>query len=329
MIARYTRPELEAIWSEDQRYALWMRIEVAVCRALARRGEIPRDAFAVIEQRAEVDPARVAEIEARVQHDVNAFLDALGRADRAGVALRAPRAHVLGRARHRARHAARRRGSISSSRSAIARSPRSPPRARAQRHGLRGPHARHVRRADHVRAEAAATRTTRCGATAAGWRARRAVAVGKISGAVGTFAHLSPEVEVEALAELGLEPASVSTQIVCRDRHAELFTRAGADRELGRAARDRDAPPGAQRGRRGPGVLRRRAEGQLGDAAQAQPWRFETLSGSRAWCAATRARRSRTSCSGTSATSRTAPSSASWRRTRRRSCTSCSTGSRR
>ena len=77
MIPRYTLPALEAIWSEDQKYALWVRIEVAVCRALAKRGEIPRDAFAAIEARAKVEPARVAEIEAKVHHDVNAFLDAL------------------------------------------------------------------------------------------------------------------------------------------------------------------------------------------------------------------------------------------------------------
>ena len=62
MIARYTRPEMEAIWSEAQRYAHWVRIEVEVCRALERRGEIPREAFAAIEARAKVDPKRVAEI---------------------------------------------------------------------------------------------------------------------------------------------------------------------------------------------------------------------------------------------------------------------------
>ncbi len=77
MIPRYTRPEMAAVWTDEQRYALWTRIEVAVCRALAERGEIPRKAFETIEARAKVDPARVAEIEARVHHDVNAYLDAL------------------------------------------------------------------------------------------------------------------------------------------------------------------------------------------------------------------------------------------------------------
>jgi adenylosuccinate lyase len=51
LIPRYTLPALEAIWSEDRKYALWTRIEVSVCRALAKRGEIPRDAFAAIESR--------------------------------------------------------------------------------------------------------------------------------------------------------------------------------------------------------------------------------------------------------------------------------------
>jgi len=77
VIPRYTRPELEKIWTDDHRYALWTRIEVAVCRALAARGDIPREALAAIESRARVDAARVAEIEAEVHHDVNAYLDAL------------------------------------------------------------------------------------------------------------------------------------------------------------------------------------------------------------------------------------------------------------
>ncbi|MCZ6570609.1 MAG: lyase family protein, partial [Deltaproteobacteria bacterium] len=77
MIPRYTRPEMAEIWSDERRYERWTRIEVAVCRALAKRGGIPKDAFRAIESRARVEPARVAEIEARVQHDVNAYLDAL------------------------------------------------------------------------------------------------------------------------------------------------------------------------------------------------------------------------------------------------------------
>ena len=77
MIPRYTRPEIARVWDESARYDIWVRIEVAVCRALARRGEIPQEAFRAIESRAKVDPERVAEIEERVHHDVNAFLDAL------------------------------------------------------------------------------------------------------------------------------------------------------------------------------------------------------------------------------------------------------------
>ena len=77
MSERYTRPEMAESWSDDTRYQLWTRIEVAVCRALCARGRIPKDAFDRIESSARVDPARVLEIEARVHHDVNAYLDAL------------------------------------------------------------------------------------------------------------------------------------------------------------------------------------------------------------------------------------------------------------
>ena len=80
MISRYTRPEMAELWSDARRYELWTRIEVAVCRAMAELGLIPRKAFETIEVRARVDPGRVAEIEARVHHDVNAYLDALAEA---------------------------------------------------------------------------------------------------------------------------------------------------------------------------------------------------------------------------------------------------------
>ena len=74
MISRYTRPEMGALWSEDAKYARWLRVELAVCEAWARRGVVPADALDRIRQRARVDAARIEEIEGRVRHDVIAFL---------------------------------------------------------------------------------------------------------------------------------------------------------------------------------------------------------------------------------------------------------------
>ena len=76
MIERYSRPEMRAIWSDDGRYRRWLAVEIAVCEELARRGEIPADAVAAIRARAAFDPARIAEIEAEVRHDVIRIISA-------------------------------------------------------------------------------------------------------------------------------------------------------------------------------------------------------------------------------------------------------------
>ena len=95
--------------------------------------------------------------------------------------------------------------------------------------------------------------------------------VGKISGAVGTFAHIGPEVEERICARLDLKPAPVASQVIQRDRHAHFVCRAGAGDGAVREDRARSAPPAAHRSARGGGVFRARAKGQLGHAAQAQP----------------------------------------------------------
>ena len=222
MISRYTRPEMAALWSEEQRYELWTRIEVAVCRALAERGEIPRRAFETIEARAKVEPERVAEIEAQVHHDVNAYLDALAEEigpaaryvhlgltssdvldtcfalqlrDAANLILEQSR-RVLDALRTRALEH-RRTVCVGRTHGIF---------AEPTTFGLKLLYGFDEMRRNHARLE----------------RAREAVAVGKASGAVGTFAHLHPEVEAAVMAELGLAPAAISTQFVSRDRHTEL-----------------------------------------------------------------------------------------------------------
>ena len=147
--------------------------------------------------------------------------------------------------------------------------------------------------------------------TRASRAARDEIAVGKIAGAVGTYAHLTPADRAEALAQLGLRPETVSTQVVARDRHAALRRRHGRHGRGHRALRHQRAPLAAHRGRRGRRVLQPGPEGLERDAAQAQPraHREPVRPGAR------RARRrgarcSRTWRSGTSATSRTRRSSA-------------------
>jgi len=212
------------IWSQETRYDNWLRVELAVCEVYARRGVIPGDALNRIKAKAKVDPRRIDEIEAITRHDVIAFLtnleEAIG-ADSRFVHIGMTSSDVLD--------------------TALA---------------LQLQQACEILLADlerfraAVRALALAHRTTLCvgrshgihaepmtfGLKAALWyaeagrnlerlrRARETVRVGKISGAVGTFAHIDPDVEEEACHVLGLEAAPVSSQIVQRDRHAELMT---------------------------------------------------------------------------------------------------------
>ena len=76
MIGRYVRPVMGRIWTEERRLQIWLEIELAVCEALAARGQLPADEVRILRARAKVDPARVAEIEAEVKHDVIAFVTA-------------------------------------------------------------------------------------------------------------------------------------------------------------------------------------------------------------------------------------------------------------
>ncbi|HTO53311.1 MAG TPA: adenylosuccinate lyase [Myxococcota bacterium] len=279
MISRYTLPALEAVWSEDQRYALWTRIEVAVCRALAKRGEIPRDAFTAIESRAKVDPARVAEIEAKVHHDVNAFLDAL--AEQIGPASRyvhlgLTSSDVLDTCLALQIAAALDLILVECDRAL----------ASLERRALEFKRTVCVGRTHGIFAEP----TTFGLKLLRGWdelargrerlvRARGQGAIGKLSGAVGTFAHLDPAIETEVLAELGLGAAPISTQIVSRDRHAEvliaLAQAAGAVEAIAVEMRHLARSEVGE-------VQEFFGSEQKGSSAmphKRNPWRFETLTG--------------------------------------------------
>ena len=77
MIERYTRPEMGRLWSEQSKYEAWLRVELAVCEAYARRGRIPRDAMTRIRQTARVDIVRILAIQERVKHEMIALLTSL------------------------------------------------------------------------------------------------------------------------------------------------------------------------------------------------------------------------------------------------------------
>jgi adenylosuccinate lyase len=224
MISRYTRAEMGALWSDEARYARWLAVELAVCDVYARRGIIPAEAAGRIRRQARVDGRRIEEIETRVRHDVIAFLTNLEEAigeDSRYVHLGLTSSDVVDTALalQLVEAADRLLAGLDRLRAVL--------RALALRHR----DTVMVGRTHGVHAE-----PTTFGLKAAGWyaeagrnrerlaRARETVRVGKISGAVGNFAHVAPEVEAEVCRALGLEAAPVSTQILQRDRHAELVS---------------------------------------------------------------------------------------------------------
>ena len=279
MIPRYTRPEMERLWSDASRYALWTRIEVAVCRALAKRGRIPREAFETIEARARVNPERVAEIEAQVQHDVNAYLDAL--AEEIGPAARYVHLGLTSSDVLDTALALQLRNAADLILTELERVVQI-----LERRAIEHRDTVCVGRTHGMFAEpttfglkllVAFDEMRRQRDRLA--QARRAVAVGKLSGAVGTFAHLEPEIEEEALAELGLEPAAVSTQIVPRDRHAQFIgTLAGIGSSIERISVEMRQLARSELGE----VREQFGADEKGSSAmphKRNPWRFETLTG--------------------------------------------------
>jgi adenylosuccinate lyase len=223
MIHRYTHPEMGAIWSDQRRYETWLQVEIAAADAMAEAGLVPREAARDIRERGAFDIARIEEIEQTTQHDVIAFTTAV--AEHVGPSARwlhfgLTSSDVLDTAQAiQMREAC---DLILKDLDALA----AAVRARADEH-RRTPM---IGRTHGVHAE-----PMTFGLKLALWyaeiqraidrvrRAREAVSAGKISGAVGTFAHLDPSIEAGVCARLGLTPAPVSSQVIQRDRHAELL----------------------------------------------------------------------------------------------------------
>src|SRR6476620_1074030 len=224
MIPRYTHPEMGASWSEQRRYETWLEVELAAADAMAGAGIVPADAARELRARAAFDIARIEEIEQKTQHDVIAFTTAV--AEKVGPAARWLHFGLTSSDVVDTAQAIQMREAcdlivkdIAGLMEAV--------RLRAEEH-RRTPM---IGRTHGVHAE-----PMTLGLKLALWyaelqrgldrmlSARNAVAVGKISGAVGTFAHLDPQIEERVCARLGLQPAPVSSQVIQRDRHAQLLT---------------------------------------------------------------------------------------------------------
>jgi adenylosuccinate lyase len=222
MIARYTHPEMGRLWSDEYRFGTWLRVEVAAAEAMADEGIIPAEAARDLKERGAFDVARIDEIERTTQHDVIAFTTAV--AERVGPSARwlhfgLTSSDVIDTALALQMQEAC--DLILRDLDALG----AAVRARAEEH-RRTPM---IGRTHGVHAE-----PMTFGLKLALWyaqigrdvarvrRARDTVSIGKLSGAVGTFAHLPPSVEARACARLGLRSAPVASQVVQRDRHAEL-----------------------------------------------------------------------------------------------------------
>ena len=220
MIGRYQTKEMAEIWSEENKFRAWLEVELAVCRVWMEKGVIPADAYEEIRSKASFDIARIDEIEARVHHDVIAFVSAV--AETVGengryIHLGLTSSDVIDTA-----------SSLSLKRSlGIVKK-----KTEELMESIR-------LRADEFRYTPCAGRThgihgepTTFGLKLLNWfyqlqrdlerleLAREQISYGKISGAVGNYAHCEPEVERRVCELLGLKPALVSTQILQRDRHS-------------------------------------------------------------------------------------------------------------
>ena len=223
MIARYTHPEMGAIWSDRRRYDTWLEVELAAADAMAAAGIVPTEAARELRARASFDVQRIDEIERTTHHDVIAFTTAV--AERVGPAARWLHFGLTSSDVIDTAQAVQMRQACDVIVKDIA-TVMDAVRVRAEEH-RRTPM---IGRTHGVHAE-----PMTLGLKLALWyaelqrdldrvlRAREIVSVGKISGAVGTFAHLDPSIEARVCERLGLQPAPVSSQVVQRDRHAELL----------------------------------------------------------------------------------------------------------
>ena len=224
MIDRYTTPEMAQIWSEQNKFETWKKVEITVTEVLSDRGEVPKEAVKVINEKAAFTVERILEIEKVTHHDVIAFLtnmaENIGPESRfihmgmtssdlldTSLALLCQEAGeiILGKLKT-FKEVLRTQAVTHRESYQIGRS-----------HGV---HAEPITFGLKL-----ALWSEEIGRHIVRWeRAVKSIATGKISGAVGTYQHLDPEVEEETCKRLGLQAATVSSQVVQRDHHAEYLT---------------------------------------------------------------------------------------------------------
>jgi adenylosuccinate lyase len=223
MIPRYTRPVMAQLWSPGNKYQKWLDVEVAACEALSQLGFIPAKDLAAIKKKAAFDPERIDALEQVTKHDVIAFLTNV--AEHVGPASR----HI---------HLGLTSSDVLDTSMAVLLKEA----ADILIEDLKGLQAvlkaqiqAHKKTVMIGRSHGIHAEPITFGLKMAIWydetgrnlrrlnQARETIAVGKISGAVGTFAHVSPKVEAHVCRRLGLKPAPASSQIIQRDRYAEYF----------------------------------------------------------------------------------------------------------
>ncbi|SPD76040.1 Adenylosuccinate lyase [uncultured Desulfobacterium sp.] len=224
MIKRYTRPEMGRIWELENQYSKWLEVEIAACESMAEKGLVPKEALETIRKKAQFSVARILEIEEETKHDVIAFLTNVEEhvgpdsryihlgltssdiLDTSFALLLKEAMDLILKAVTGFMEVIKRRAHEHKNTVMIGRS-----------HGI---HAEPIT----------------FGFKMAVWyaemdrnlkrlmEAKEVISHGKLSGAVGTFANISPEIEARTMERLGLKPAKISTQIIQRDRHAQYFT---------------------------------------------------------------------------------------------------------
>lgn len=223
MIPRYTLPEMERIWSDENKFQKWLEVEIAVCEELAERGEIPKAALAEIKKKARFSVDRILEIEKEVKHDVIAFLTSV--AENVGDASRYIHLGLTSTDVVDTAQALQFKEASALIRKEL----------EALQQTLRTQAERYRKTPMVGRTHGIHAEPTTLGLKFALWyselqrnlrrldAAAKAVCCGKISGAVGTFAHLPPDLEESVCRRLGIDFAAVSTQTLQRDRHAEFM----------------------------------------------------------------------------------------------------------
>jgi len=224
MIDRYSRPQMAKVWSQETKYQKWLQVELAVIEAYVKRGIVPPDALARIQAKVRIDATRIDEIEAHVKHDVIAFLTSLEElvgedsrfvhigltssdvVDTALALQLQDSAHLLIQGLEGLRERLKALALCHKETLMVGRT-----------HGVHAEPTTFGLKMVVFYAEASRNLERLK-------RAAASVRVGKLSGAVGTYAHTDLDLEEEVCPSLGLEPAPVSTQVVQRDRHAEWMT---------------------------------------------------------------------------------------------------------